>query len=374
MSGEKTEKPTAKKRKESRKEGRVPRTPELGGWATLLLVGMALPVLLKHELGALRELMVRSLSMGDEATPGRALLMLGDGGKHVLVALVGLGCGVMLVGVASAVAQGGFFVATKTVKPSFSKLNPVAGAKRVFGPQALWEGGKMLLKSALVALVCYGSVRAMMPLIGGLVPIPTVLDTVSSTVLGMIRNIGLLGLVMAGADYAIQRRRIGKQVRMTKDEVKQEHKQTEGDPMLKSAIRSRQLAAARNRMMAEVATADVVLVNPTHVAVALRYDALRGAPTVVARGAGAIAGKIRERAGEERVPLVRDVPLARALYRSTRVGQEIPPELFAAVAQVLAFVISRKRRGQYGGEHGSPRRTDDVPDVPRNRPPVRRTT
>lgn len=370
---EKTEKPTAKKRKESRKEGRVPRTPELGGWATLLLVGMALPTLLAHELGALRDLMVRCLTMGDQATPGRALLVLGDGGKHMLVALVGLGCGVMLIGVASAVAQGGFFVATKAVKPSWTKLNPVAGAKRIFGPQALWEGGKMLLKSALVALVCYGSVRSLMPLIGGLVPIPTVLDTASDKALGMIRNIGLLGLVMAAADYAMQRRRIGKQVRMSKDEVKQEHKQTEGDPMLKSAIRSRQLAAARNRMMADIATADVVLVNPTHVAVALRYESQSGAPRVVARGAGAIAAKIRERAGEERVPLVRDVPLARALYRSTKVGQEIPPELFAAVAQVLAFVISRKRRGQHGGEHGTPRRTESLPDVPRVRTPARRT-
>jgi flagellar biosynthetic protein FlhB len=211
----------------------------------------------------------------------------------------------------------------------------------------------------------------MMPMVGGLVPIPTVLDTVEAKALGMIRNIGILGLAMAAADYAVQRRRIGKQVRMTKDEVKQEHKQTEGDPMLKSAIRSRQLAAARNRMMADVATADVVLVNPTHVAVALRYEAARGAPKVVARGAGAIAAKIRERAGEHQVPLVRDVPLARALYRSTRVGQEIPPQLFAAVAQVLAFVISRKRRGQHGGEHGTPRRTEALPEVPKT--PVRRT-
>jgi flagellar biosynthetic protein FlhB len=373
-SGEKTEQPTAKRRKDSRKEGRVPRTPELGGWATLLIVGMALPALLRHELGSLRDLMVTSLSMGDQATPGKALILLGEGGRHILVALVGLGCGVMLIGVGAAVAQGGFFVATKAVKPSLSKLNPIAGAKRIFGPQALWEGGKMLLKSSLVAIVAYAGIRSLMPMIGGLVPIPTVLDAVSGRALGMIRNVGLLGLGMAAADYAIQRRRIGKQVRMTKQEVKEEHKQTEGDPMLKSAIRSRQLAAARNRMMADVLTADVVLVNPTHVAVALRYDSQRGAPRVVARGAGAIAARIRELAGEERVPLVRDVPLARALYRSTKVGQEIPPELFAAVAQVLAFVISRKRRGQYGGEHGTPRRALDLPEVPKFRKPVRRTS
>eukprot|EP01032_Pedospumella_encystans_P005428 gene5428-6449_t len=127
----------------------------------------------------------------------------------------------------------------------------------------------------------------------------------------LIRNVAIAGLVMAGADYAMNRRRIGKQTRMTKEEIKQEHKQQEGDPMLKGAIRSRQLAMARNRMMADVLTADVVLVNPTHVAVALRYDPEAGAPTVVARGAGTIAARIRELAGEHDVPLVQDVPLAR---------------------------------------------------------------
>jgi len=363
MSGEKTEKPTAQRRKESRKEGQVARTQELGGWASLLVVGLAMPTLLSHELGALQDLMVTCLSLGDDATPGKALGLLGRGAGHVLLTLVVLGCGVMVVGVASAMAQGGLYFATKSLKPKLSKLDPLKGAKRIFGPQSLWEGAKMLLKSAAVALVVYVAIRSVMPLIGGLVPIHTVLETVSSTALGMVRNIAFVGLGLAGADYAMQRRRVGKQTRMSKEEVKQEHRQTEGDPMVKSAIRSRQLSAARNRMMADVPTADVILVNPTHVAVALRYDAQRGAPRVVARGAGAIAAKIRAVATEERVPLVRDVPLARALYRSTKVGQEIPPELFAAVAQVLAFVISRRTRGQHGGEHDGPRRARNLPAV-----------
>jgi flagellar biosynthetic protein FlhB len=362
-SGEKTEKPTEKRRKESRKEGQVPRTQELGGWASLFVVGLALPMLLSHELGSLRDLMVTCLSLGDDATTGKALGLLGRGGAHILFSLVILGCAVMVIGVGSAMAQGGLFFATKTLKPKFSKLDPIKGAKRIFGPHSLWEGAKMLLKSAFVALLVYLAIRSVMPLIGGLVPIHTVLETVSTQALGLMRNIAFVGLGMAGADYAIQRRRIGKQTRMTKDEVKREHKQTEGDPMLKSAIRSRQLAAARNRMMADVPTADVILVNPTHVAVALRYEAERGAPRVVARGAGAVAAKIRELATEESVPLVRDVPLARAIYRTTKVGQEIPPELFAAVAQVLAFVISRRSRGQHGGEHEAPRRAADLPAV-----------
>lgn len=364
MSGEKTEKPTPKRRKESRKEGQVARTQELGGWAAMLVVGMAMPALLGRELGALQTLLVTGLTVGDHATSAMAVRLLSDAATHVFFTLLILGSGVMLIGVGSALSQGGFYLATKTLKPKWSKLDPIKGAKRIFGPHALWEGAKMMLKSSFVALIAYFSIKAMMPMIGGLVPIPLVISTVTSKALGLIRNIGLVGLGMAGADYAIQRRRIGKQTRMSKEEIKQEYKQSEGDPMLKSAIRSRQLAAARNRMMADVLTADVVLVNPTHVAVALRYDAQKGAPRVVARGAGTIAAKIRELAIAESVPLVRDVPLARAIYSSTKVGQEIPTELFGAVAQVLAFVISRRSRGQRGGQHRSPRTEAELPAVP----------
>ncbi|MBA3782839.1 MAG: EscU/YscU/HrcU family type III secretion system export apparatus switch protein [Nocardioides sp.] len=365
---EKTEKPTERKRKESRKEGQVPRTQELGGWASMLAVGMALPALMGREMTALSELMTTALTATADADISMALRILGQGLWHVLFTLVLLGLGVMIIGVASALAQGGFFLATKQAKPKFSKINPLQGAKRIFGPQSLWEGAKMLIKSALVGVLVYSAIKNLIPLIGGMVPMSVVIDQFFGTALGLIRNIAVAGIVMAAADYAMSRRRIGKQTRMTKQEVKQEHKNTEGDPLIKSAIRSRQLAAARNRMMSDVPMADVVLVNPTHVAIALKYDAERGAPRVVARGAGEVAAKIRAKASESAVPLVRDIPLTRALYTSTRVGQEVPPELFNAVAQVLAFVISRRNHGQTGGEHSSPRMAGKLPDVPRVRP------
>lgn len=364
MSGEKTEKPTVKKRKDSRKEGQVARTQELGGWATVLLFGLAMPVLLGRELSALQQLIERSLMLTEDPSASVALGLLREGAGHVFLTLVILGSMVMVVGVASALAQGGFALATKQVKPSASKLNPLKGAKRIFGPQAGWEGVKVLVKSALVAVLVYGAIKSLVPLVGGLVPVSAVLEQLNASAVSLMRNIALAGLVMAGADYAMQRRRVGKQTRMSKEEVKQEHKQTEGDPLLKGAIRSRQLAVSRNRMMADIATADVILVNPTHVAVALRYEPQSGAPRVVARGAGVVAARIRERGVEERVPLVRDIPLARALYSSTQVGQAIPSELFAAVASVLAFVISRRSMGQHGGQHRSPRRDDALPDVP----------
>ncbi len=270
----------------------------------------------------------------------------------------------MVVGVACALAQGGFYLATKSMKPKLSKLDPIKGAKRIFGPQALWEGAKMLLKSAVLGIFVYTTIKGLMPIVGTLVPVPVVISMIADNALGLIRNIAVAGLVMAAADYAMQRRKVGKQTRMTKEEVKQEHKMSEGDPLVKSAIRARQLAAARNRMMSDIPEADVVLVNPTHVAIALRYDAERGAPRVVARGAGEIARRIREKAVESNVPMVRDVPLARALYSSTEVGHEIPQELYNAVAQVLAFVISRRTHGQSGGEHRSPRTEADLPAVP----------
>lgn len=363
MTEEKTEKPTPQRKKKARKDGQVPRTPELGGWAGLLVVALAMGPLLDKELNAIRTMMAVHLRAGADPSIPLALDLLTDASAHVLVTLVILGSMVLVIGVASALAQGGFYLSPKLVKPDPKKLDPFKGAKRAFGPHALWEGVKVLVKSSVVAFLAYGAVRAMMPLVGGMLPIETVLSLLADEVSHLVISVAVAGLVMGAGDYAMMRRRIGKQVRMSHHDIKQEYKQTEGDPMIKSAIRSRQLAAARNRMLADVSTADVLLVNPTHVAVALRYDPARGAPRVVARGAGAIAAKIRERAAEERIPLVQDVTLARAIYRNCEVGQEIPRELWAAVAQVLAFVLSRRNAGQHGGSHRTPRRTDELPEV-----------
>jgi flagellar biosynthesis protein FlhB len=364
VSEERTEKPTPKKRKENRKEGQVPRTQELGAWSAMLLFVSFLPLLLRREMEALQEVMARCLLAGEHASTGLALQLLGDGLRHAMTAIVVMGSAILVVGVAGALAQGGFYLATKSVQPKLSKLNPIPGFKRIFGVQALWEGTKMLLRASVVALLVWLAVKSLMPLIGGLMPMGIIIDTFADGALTMLRNVAVAGLVLAAADYLVQRMRVGKKARMTKEEVKQEHKNSEGDPLVKSAIRSRQLAAARNRMMADIVDADVVLVNPTHVAVALRYEPERGAPRVVARGAGVIAAAIRARAEEHRIEIVRDVPLARAIYTSTEVGMEIPAELFAAVAQVLAFVINRRSVGQRGGAHRSPRTEDDLPVVP----------
>jgi flagellar biosynthesis protein FlhB len=260
------------------------------------------------------------------------------------------------VAVGAAAAQGGLHPATKALKPQLKRLNPVQGFKRILGPQAWWEALKTLLKTSVLALVLWWVVSDLTPtLVGsGTLPLSATVERIRVGAAALLRAAVLAGLALAVLDMVVVRRRTNKQLRMTKREVKEENKQSEGDPMLKGAIRSRQLAMSRNRMMSEVARADVVLVNPTHVAVALRYDPARGAPRVVAKGAGAVAARIRERAGEHRVPMVEDVPLARALHARCELGQEIPAELYEAVARILAFVMALRRRGSPAGTHRAP--------------------
>lgn len=364
MAGEKTEKATPKKRKESRKEGQVARTAELGGWISLLLVTLALPPVLSGAAERVTALMGACLRAIEDPSVEVAQALMKEASMSAFLALVILGSVVLVLSTVITLAQGGFYIASKMAKPDLKKLNLIQGVKRMFGAQAWWELAKMLIKSALVTGLVYQGVSALMPMIGGLVPLTTTIEVGSDHAFTLLRNVAMAGVVMGALDYLMARRRTTKQTNMTKQEVKDEHKQAEGDPMLKGAIRSRQLAASRNRMIADVADADVVLVNPTHVAVALRYRPERGAPVVVARGAGVVAARIRAVASDAGVPLVQDVPLARALYRSTEVGMEIPTELFAAVAHVLAFVISRRGKGSYAGTHRSPRTEAALPEVP----------
>lgn len=363
MAGEKTEKATPKKRKESRKEGQVARTAELGGWISLLLVTLALPPVMRGAGESMTALMSACLRAIEDPSVEVATALLKEASMSAFLALMILGSVVLVLSTVITLAQGGFYIASKMAKPDLKKLNLIQGVKRMFGAQAWWELAKMLIKSALVTGLVYQGVMALMPMVGGLVPLTTTIEVGGDHAFTLLRNVAIAGVVMGALDYLMARRRTTKQTNMTKQEVKDEHKQAEGDPMLKGAIRSRQLAASRNRMIADVADADVVLVNPTHVAVALRYRPERGAPIVVARGAGVVAARIRSVATEAGVPLVQDVPLARALYRSTEVGMEIPTELFAAVAHVLAFVISRRGKGAYAGTHRSPRAEGALPEV-----------
>jgi flagellar biosynthetic protein FlhB len=356
VAGEKTEQPTPQKLKKAKQEGQIGRTPDIGAWFGMLAASILLPRTMSSAMDHARELMTKVPDIIANPDPQIAMGILKDGMMSAAWAVLPLAVTMMAVGVAAAGAQGGIRVATKLFIPKFNRLNPLPGIKKMVGPQALWEGTKALVKTGVLAAVLYLTTKDIVPLLltAGQLQIGSLLGVINDAVLSLIRAASVAGIVMAAADYFVVRRRTNKQLRMTKEEVKQEHKNTEGDPHLKGHIRAKQLAMARNRQMADVPSADVVLVNPTHVAVALRYDPEKGAPRVIAKGQGALAQKIRELATEHRIPMVQDVPLARALEKSVEVGMEIPAEFYGAVAKVLAFVMSLKARGSAAGVHRNP--------------------
>jgi flagellar biosynthetic protein FlhB len=356
MSGEKTEQPTPQKLKKAKREGQIGRSQDIGAWFGMLAASIMLPRTMSAAMDHARDLVAQVPDVIANPEPARALTMLKEAGLGAAWATLPLAMTMMVVGIAAAGAQGGIRVATKLFIPKFSRLNPLPGFKKMFGPQALWEGTKALVKTSVLAAVLYTTTKDVIPVLmtAGRLPLPSLLGVVSDATLGLIRAAAVAGIVMAAADYFVVRRRTNKQLRMTKEEVKQENKNAEGDPLIKAQIRARQMAMSRNRQMADVPMADVVLVNPTHVAVALSYDPVKGAPRVVAKGQGPIATKIRELAAEHRIPMVQDVPLARALHSGCEVGQEIPAEFYGAVAKVLAFVMSLKARGSAAGLHRNP--------------------
>ncbi|MEJ5913325.1 EscU/YscU/HrcU family type III secretion system export apparatus switch protein [Pseudokineococcus sp. 1T1Z-3] len=355
-SGEKSEKPTEKRLKEARAEGRVARSADVGAWLGMAAAGVVLPLTVTRGWAAAQTSLEHVRDVARTPDPQLAVAALAEGLRAVALVMAPLAAITVVVAIGAAAAQGGLHPATKNFKPQFSKLNPKQGLTRILGPQAWWEATKILLKSVALGVVLWLAVRALLPVLvgAGALPLAATVDAVRGGTATLIRTAVVAGLVLALADYLVVRRRTMKGIKMTHKEVRDEHKQTEGDPMLKSAIRSKQMAMSRNRMMAEIASADVVLLNPTHVAVALRYEPGKGAPRVVAKGKGVIAAKIRERATEHRVPMVEDVPLARALHDACAVGQEVPADLYTAVARVLAFVMRLRTRGVASGRHRMP--------------------
>ena len=359
MSGDKTEEPTQQKLKKAKQEGQIGRSQDIGAWVGMLAASIMLPRTLREAMEHAQVLMEKIPETIADPDPGRTLAIFREALLSAAWAVLPLALTMMAVGIVAAGAQGGIRVATKLFIPKFNRLNPFSGIKRMFGGQALWEGAKALVKTTVLGAVLYMTMQDIVPVLltAGQIPLVTLLGTISDAAIQLIRAAAAAGIVMAAADYFVVRRRTKKQLRMSKEEVKQEYKNTEGDPHVKAHIRAKQMAMARNRQMADVPTADVVVVNPVHVAVALRYEPQKGAPRVVAKGQGAMAAKIRDLATENRIPMVQDVILARALNKNCEVGQEIPADFYATVARVLAFVMSLKARGAAAGMHRNPNPT-----------------
>jgi flagellar biosynthetic protein FlhB len=365
--GEKTEKPTPQRLKKARKEGQIARTPELGTWLGVAAASVLMPMLVRNSFSAVQSLFVQVGSVVNDPESTAPSKLLGQALSAFLTTLLPVALGLMLVGVVASAAQGGVHVAAKALKPSFKKLNPLSGVKRMFGTQGIWEALKALVKTAaLAAVIAVISGRAKdLVSAAGALPLSAVVASFASTAVLLMRVVSITGLAIALADYVVVRMRTMKKLKMSRYEIQQEHKQSEGDPHMKAHRKSVALAMSRNRMMSEVATADVLLVNPTHVAVALKYEPARGAPRVVAKGADEVARKLREKAEEARVPMVQDIPLARALHASCDLGQEVPPQLFTAVARVLAFVMHLGAKGVRGGFHRPGFQAPDVEGLPK---------
>ena len=368
MSGgeDKTEKATPQRMKDVRRKGGLGRSQDLSAWLTLGAAAFMLPAVVVRGTAAAREQLGSVRDAATDPTADGALAALSAGLRSIASTLAPLLAVVVLVALVVGLAQGGW--RPQRFRLHVDHLKPKAAAQRLLGPQAWWQAVKTLLKSAVVALVLWVAVKGLVPLVlaSGRLPLGELLSQAAGGTTSLLRLGIAAGLLLAAVDVVVVLRRNRKQTRMSRQEIKEEHKRTEGDPLVKGQIRSRQMAMSRNRMLAEVAQADVLLVNPTHVAVALRYEPGTGAPRVVAKGAGAVAARLRALASEHRVPMVEDVPLARALHAACELGHEVPAHLFTAVARVLAFVMALRRRGAASGQHrlagGSTLPPDDTTD------------
>ena len=352
MSGERTEAPTPRKLEQLRDKGSAPRSHELGA-SIGLLVGC---IILQNAAGAGAD-RLRGLLNGtfaDFGTLGRvqdANLMwaqqaMGKAAEAWLLTVAPLLVVLPLLGVGVGFAQGGIFSFKAMLH--FDTLNPMSGFKRLLSMQSLVSLGRSLAKIGIVGGLTWRALldtAALLPTVDGSTDPHVMLAFIAQAML----NVGIPAaeamMVLAVADYAYQRWTFSKSARMSKQEVKEEHKQQEGDPMLKGQMRARQrkMASAR-RQLQDVPSATVVVTNPTHIAVALQYEGGMSSPKILAKGADLIAEKIKQTAREAGVPCVENVPLARGLFKAVEVGDEIPIELYQAVAEVLAYVFSLKNR------------------------------
>lgn len=358
----KTEKPTAKKLRDGRKDGQFARTMDAPIWVGLAAGVVMLPRSVSVTSERVRSIMTSLPDIANDPTQAEVLRVLGQVPNAVVAGTLPVAAAASLAALAAVAAQG-VHPSSKALKPKFNRMSPKQGIKRMFGSHAAWEAAKALLKVLVIGVVVVTVGRHIVPdlMASGAVPLTETVARARSGFSAVIWAAVLVGVSLAAADYIYQRRSVGKRLRMSHKDIKDELKQTEGDPMMKGAIRSRQIAMSRNRMLQAVETADAVLVNPTHIAVAVKYELGRGAPRVVAKGAGSVALKIRDRARAARVPVIEDKPLARALYRVCEIGDEIPNELYMAIARVLAFVMSMTKPTRTTGPRRAPSATK-VPD------------
>lgn len=350
---QKTEEPSQKRLDEAREKGRVASSREINHWFMIGAGTLFVTTFAPQALGDIQRLLLPFIEQPEAIPTDLAHLqrtMLSTFGELLLATLLPLAV-VVAAAIAGGFVQHGFLVSAENIMPKLEKISPMAGVKRLFSARSIMEFVKGLAKLAIV-----GTVATMLiwPLGGQLAQLTSmemvqVLALTGSLAARLMIGVLAVMTLIAGLDFLYQKFEHLKKLRMSRQELKDEYRQSEGDPIVKSRLRQIRMERARRRMMAAVPQADVVITNPTHYAVALKYIAAdMSAPRLVAKGVDAVAFKIREIAEENKVPIVENPPLARGLYAAVDIDQEIPPEHYKAVAEVIGYVMRLKRRPQPG--------------------------
>lgn len=345
---ERTEEATQTKRDEFRKQGQVAQSRELATAILLLASAGSILILSKYFFDNISSLFFHTMGIDlvDSVRSGDMFTALKLAGEKLIFLLAPVFAITLVVGVGSSVVQTGLLTVEDALSPNIEKINPLAGFKKIVSLRALSEGIKAILKLILIGFIVYSLTKSEIFKIPQLVEfnIQQLLTYIGQITIKLLGGVGIAMVVLAAADYFFQKWDLEKKMMMTKQEIKEEHKEREGDPMIKARIRKIQRDVSQRKMMSKVPQADVIVTNPTHIAVALKYDANLPAPQVIAKGADLIAEKIKEIARENNIPIVENKPLARTMYKTLKLGQVIPRELFVAVAEVLSYVYKLRRR------------------------------
>ncbi len=346
--GEKSEEATQARRDDFRKRGQVAQTKELSS-ALFILVGLGIMYSLsKFFFREISDLFTHSLGpdLAESVRSGDVLSAIRFAGMKMFILIAPVAGIGLIISLGSTLIQIGFLNVDDALTADVNRINPLEGLKRIFSMKTLMDGLKNIAKLGLMISVAFFTLRSEFWKFGWLIQFDAaqMMEYLGSLVGKLLGGIGMAMIILAVADYFLQRWDLEKKMMMTKQEVKEEHKSREGDPIIKARIRKVQREMANRRMMDKVPKADVIITNPTHIAVALKYDANLPAPQLVAKGADLIAEKIKSLAKEHGIPVIENKPLARTIFKTMKLGQVIPKELFVAVAEVLSYVYKLKKK------------------------------
>lgn len=347
----KTEEATPKRLRDAKKRGQIAKSADLNAavsfFAFTLLISTLGTYVLNNSLKLMRSSLSRSFNLEMAVSTLRVIFF-----KNIVqyfLLFLPFALVAMVVGVVINLVQVGFLFTTDPLKPDIKKLNPIEGFKNIFSKKSLFTLVKNMLKLGLVLYMTYKNLIGSMDqlLSSGNIGTEKLFYFLLDFVKTLSFNIAIVMLALAIVDYVFQRRDHKKNLRMSKQEIKDEYKEMEGNPELKSARRQRQRELAMGRMMESVGEATVVITNPTHIAVVIRYDGERDqAPLVTAKGAGHIAEKIKEKAKENKIPIIENKPLARTMYKKVEIGDYVPMDLYKAIAEILAIVYQMRERNK----------------------------